>query len=85
MNDRGNRNINTLTGVIFGLAFVILVVNSFLAYRNTTALADSAGKVRHSQDVMISQQTLLTALANAEAAQQTFLMSNEPATMTDAE
>ncbi|WP_020471311.1 response regulator [Zavarzinella formosa] len=83
MNDRSYRNITTLTGVIFGLAFVLLVVNSYLAYRNTTALADSAGKVRHSQDVIIAQQSLLTALTGAEVAQQTFLLSKEPVTLLD--
>ena len=42
MNERSRRNISTLTGILFGLAVLVLIVNSYLAFRNTTALAESS-------------------------------------------
>ena len=72
------RTLSRLTRLAFGAAIVVLVGNAYLLYRNTRELSQSSGWVKHTQEVLLTQQQFLTALAGTEASQRAYLMAGDP-------
>ena len=74
MNAVAARMLRQVTRVAFGVAIIVLLLSANILYRNTQELYESASSVEHTQQVLLTQQQLMTQLSEAESTQRTFLL-----------
>ena len=74
MNAVAARFLRQVTRIAFGVAILVLLLSANILYRNTQELYESSSWVEHTQQVLLTQQQLMTQLSEAESAQRTFLL-----------
>jgi methyl-accepting chemotaxis protein len=70
-------NVGMKIGTGFGLALAILVIVGSVAYRSIEKLADTAEWVDHTQQVLVSLESVLSTMKDAETGQRGYVLTGD--------
>ena len=67
-------NVNLQIG--FGLSILLLILSSVVSYISITKLLESSARVKHTHDVTLQLERMMSSLRDAETSQRGFLLTN---------
>ena len=77
MNPSDESRVSRITQYALAAAVVVLGLAGYFSFTNIRELGTSSDWVEHTQEVLLTQQRMITSLTEAESAQRTYLLSSD--------
>ncbi len=63
---------------VFGASILILIISSYASYYSNSQLIDSSNQVNHTNEVILTVDSMLTTVKDAQGGQRGYIISNDP-------